>query len=71
MILKSSTGVIKTVRNIEDLRAIGETMKLTYKTITMKNEDTDFHFYVRLLTRTTDKILTPGHRRPLGPPPAH
>ena len=57
MILKSSTGVIKTVRNIEDLRAIGETMKLTYKTITMKNEDTDFQFYDRLLTRTTDKIL--------------
>ena len=40
--LKSSTGAIKTVRNIEDLRAIGETMKLTYKTITMENEDTDF-----------------------------
>ena len=42
--LKSSTGAIKTVRNIEDLRAIGETMKLTYKTITMENEDTDFQF---------------------------
>ena len=63
MFLKSSTWAIKTVRNIEDLRAIGETMKLTYKTITMENEDTDFQFYDRLLTRTTDKILqgTEGH----------
>ena len=63
MFLKSSTGAIKTVRNIEDLRAIGETMKLTYKTITMENEDTDFQFYDRLLTRTTDKIIqdTEGH----------
>ena len=57
MFLKSSTGAIKTVRNIEDLRAIGETTKLTYKTITMENEDTDFQFYDRLLTRKTDKIL--------------
>ena len=57
MFLKSSTWAIKTVRNIEDLRAIGETMKLTYKAITMENEDTDFQFYDRLLTRTTDKIL--------------
>ena len=57
MFLKSITGAIKTVRNIEDLRAIGETMKLTYKTITMENEDTDFQFYDRLLTRTTDRIL--------------
>ena len=32
-------------------------MKLTYKTITMENEDTDFQFYDRLLTRTSDKIL--------------
>ena len=57
MILKSSTGAIKTVRNIDDLRAIGETMKLTYKTIAMENKDTDFQFYDRLLTRTSDKIL--------------
>jgi hypothetical protein len=56
MFLKS-TGAIKIVRNIEDLRAIGETMKLTYKTIAMENEDTDFPFYDRLLTRTMDKIL--------------
>ena len=58
MFLKSSTGAIKTVRNIDDLRAIGETMKLTYKTIAMENEDTDFQFYDRLLTRTNDKILS-------------
>ena len=32
-------------------------MKLTYKTIAMENEDTDFQFYDRLLTRTSDKIL--------------
>ena len=57
MFLKSSTGAVKTVCNIDDLRAIGETMKLTYKTITMENEDTDFQFYDRLLTRTSDKIL--------------
>jgi hypothetical protein len=57
MSLKSSTGAIKTVCNIDDLRAIGETMKLTYKTIAMGNEDTDFQFYDRLLTRTSDKIL--------------
>ena len=57
MILKSSTGAIKTVRNIDDLRAIGETTKLTYKTIAMENKDTDFQFYDRLLTRTSDKIL--------------
>ena len=30
---------------------------MTYKTIAMENEDTDFPFYDRLLTRTTDKIL--------------
>ena len=42
MFLKSSIGAVKTVRNIDDLRAIGETMKLTYKTIAMENEDTDF-----------------------------
>ena len=57
MFLKSSTGAIETVRNIEDLRAIRETMKLTYKTLTMENEDTDFQFYDRLLTCTTDRIL--------------
>ena len=57
MFLKSSTGAIKTVRNIDDLRTIGETIKLTYKTIAMENEDTDFQFYDRLLTRTNDKIL--------------
>ena len=56
-ILKSSNGAIKTVRNTDDLRAIGITMKLTYKTIKMENEDTDFQFYDRLLTRTIDKIL--------------
>ena len=56
MFLKSSTGAIKTVRNIDDLRTIGETMKSTYKTITMENEDTNFQFYDRLFTRTTDKI---------------
>ncbi len=48
MFLKSSTGANKTVRNIDDLRAIGETMKLAYKTLTMENEDTDFQFYVSL-----------------------
>ena len=57
MFLKSSTGVVKTVRNIDDLRDIGETMKLTYKTIAMENEDTDFKFYDCLLTRTSNKIL--------------
>ena len=57
MFLKSSNGAIKTVRNTDDLRAIGITMKLTYKTIKMENEDTDFQFYDRLLTRTIDKIL--------------
>ena len=57
MFIKSSTGAIKTVHNIDDLRTIGETMKLTYKTIAMENEDTDFQFYDRLLTRTNDKIL--------------
>jgi hypothetical protein len=57
MFIKSSTGAIKTVRSIDDLRTIGETMKLTYKTIAMENEDTDFQFYDRLLTRTYDKIL--------------
>ena len=50
MFLKSSTGAVKTVRNIDDLHAIGETMKLTYKTIAVENEDTDFQFYDRLLT---------------------
>ena len=65
-LLKISNGAIKTVRNIDDLRTIGETMKLTYKTITMNNEDTDFQFYDRLLKRASNKIL---HR--LGPPPAH
>ncbi len=55
MFLKSSNG--KTVRNTDDLRAIGKTMKLTYKTIKMENEDTDFQFYDRLLTRTIDKIV--------------
>jgi hypothetical protein len=57
MFLKSSIGAVKTVRNIDDLRAIGKTMKLTYKTIAMENWDTDFQFYDRLLTRTSDKIL--------------
>ena len=32
-------------------------MKLAYKTLTMENKDTDFQFYDRLLTRTSDKIL--------------
>ena len=45
------------MRSIEDLRAIGETMKLTYKAIPMEYEDTDFQFYDRLLTRISDKIL--------------
>ena len=57
MFLKSSTGVVKTVRNIDNLREIGETIKLTYKTIAMENEDTDFKFYDCLLTRTSNKIL--------------
>ena len=57
MFLKSSSGAIRSVRSIEDLRAIGETMKFTYKAIPMEYEDTDFQFYDRLLTRISDKIL--------------
>ena len=34
-------------------------MKLTYKTTTLENEDTDFQFYDRLLTRTSDKSSRP------------
>jgi hypothetical protein len=57
MFLKSSTGAVKTVLTIDDLHAIGETMKLTFKTIAVENEEKDFQFYDRLLTRTSHKIL--------------
>jgi hypothetical protein len=63
MFLKGRPGEVRTVRDLDDVRDIGDTMKLTYTTFTMEDPDADFPFYDRLITRTIDKVLRPGEGR--------
>ena len=50
---------MKSVHSIdEDLRAICKTMKLTYKTITMENEDIDFQFSLQRSFKEPKAVLS-------------